>query len=247
MNPGAAGAPPRRSCSVRRIHRTSRIGHHHVLLFLSLLAAAGGGCGTASPRYKSPERPPQSRPHDDDEASFVATIREEEMREDDRKVDLAMVRETLVPATPPAGAVLPPGNNRDRVLLDLVGYLGTPYRHGGESKEGMDCSGLTMQVFGSALQVKLPRSTREQYQAGADVGREQLQFGDLVFFNTTGRSPSHVGIYLEDNLFAHASVSFGVTISSLESGYYRKRFVGARRLAGGPGGTESSATDTLRH
>ena len=59
---------------------------------------------------------------------------------------------------------------------------------------------------------------------------EELQFGDLVFFNTTGRSPSHVGIYLEDDLFAHASVTYGVTISSLESTYYRKRLVGARRV-----------------
>jgi cell wall-associated NlpC family hydrolase len=71
---------------------------------------------------------------------------------------------------------------------------------------------------------------RAQYGVGSDVAKPDLQFGDLVFFNTTGRSPSHVGIYIEDDLFAHASVSYGVTISSLESTYYRKRYVGARRV-----------------
>jgi cell wall-associated NlpC family hydrolase len=67
---------------------------------------------------------------------------------------------------------------------------------------------------------------------GVEVERDSLQFGDLVFFNTTGRAPSHVGIYIEDYLFAHASVSSGVTISSLESTYYKGRYVGARRIVG---------------
>jgi murein DD-endopeptidase / murein LD-carboxypeptidase len=66
------------------------------------------------------------------------------------------------------------------------------------------------------------------------VEKEQLRFGDLVFFNTTGYAPSHVGIYIEDDLFAHASVTQGVTISSMESTYYRKRFVGARRVVEEP-------------
>ena len=78
--------------------------------------------------------------------------------------------------------------------------------------------------------MSLPRSARDQFRVGAVVDSDQLEFGDLVFFNTTGRSPSHVGIYLEDDLFAHASVTSGVTISSLESTYYKKRFLGARRL-----------------
>jgi cell wall-associated NlpC family hydrolase len=85
-------------------------------------------------------------------------------------------------------------------------------------------------VYESALNKKLPRSALEQYHSGTPVPKTSLQFGDLVFFNTTGARPSHVGIYIEDDLFVHASVVSGVTISSLESTYYKNRFVGARRI-----------------
>jgi len=125
---------------------------------------------------------------------------------------------------------LPPALNRDRLLLDIVSMLGVPYSYGGTDKAGIDCSGFTALVYGSALGFRLPRSTADQFQEGTPVDRDGLRFGDLVFFNTTGDSPSHVGIYIEDDLFAHASVSFGVTISSMESAYYRDRFIGARRV-----------------
>jgi cell wall-associated NlpC family hydrolase len=85
-------------------------------------------------------------------------------------------------------------------------------------------------VFAGGAGLALPRSTRAQFDAGPEVPRPELRFGDLVFFNTTGAVPSHVGIYLEEDLFAHVSLSEGVTFSSLESSYYRKRFVGARRV-----------------
>jgi cell wall-associated NlpC family hydrolase len=94
----------------------------------------------------------------------------------------------------------------------------------------MDCSAFTSAVYRAALHIPLLRSTVDQYKEGTDVPRDRLRFGDLVFFNTTGESPSHVGIYIEDDLFAHASVSYGVTISSMESAYYADRFVGARRI-----------------
>ena len=77
----------------------------------------------------------------------------------------------------------------------------------------------------------VPHSRKRGTAAGSACGyRARLRFGDLVFFNTTGESPSHVGVYIEDDLFAHASVTYGVTISSMESSYYRDRFVGARRI-----------------
>jgi len=156
------------------------------------------------------------------------------MKEDDRKVDLNSVKEKLTPKIPPPSSrysnITPTGINRDQVLLDVVSYLGTPYAYGGSTRNGIDCSGLTSTVYSSAINKQLPRSTRDQYQQGMRISKDKLQFGDLVFFNTTGRTPSHVGIYIEDDLFVHASVSYGVTISSLESSYYKKRFVGARRL-----------------
>jgi cell wall-associated NlpC family hydrolase len=125
---------------------------------------------------------------------------------------------------------LPSALNRDHVLLEIVSLLGIPYEYGGADRGGMDCSAFTEAVYGSALRLRIPRSTADQYREGAEIGRDRLRFGDLVFFNTTGESPSHVGIYIEDDLFAHASVSYGVTISSMESSYYRDRFIGARRI-----------------
>jgi cell wall-associated NlpC family hydrolase len=115
-------------------------------------------------------------------------------------------------------------------LLGVISYLGTPYEYGGNTREGIDCSGFTARVYQSGAETMLPRSAKEQFALGASIAESDLEFGDLVFFNTTGQRPSHVGIYIEDDLFAHASVSQGVTFSSLESTYYRKRFVGARRV-----------------
>ena len=108
-------------------------------------------------------------------------------------------------------------------------FLGARYRFGGSSRRALDCSSFVQQVF-REMEVSLPRTAREQFGVGNEVLPGDLQKGDLVFFRTYAHFPSHVGIYIEDDLFAHASVSFGVTISSLESPYYRERFVGARRI-----------------
>jgi len=184
------------------------------------------GCGSSSPRFRSSDR-------GDDESRFVGKIKEEEAREDDKKVDLTRLQKELTSRPKPSSVyknVTPAAVDRDKVLLDIVSYLGVPYVFGGGDKSGMDCSGFTSAVYANALRTRLPRSTTDQYRAGAAVPKEDLQFGDLVFFNTTGSPPSHVGIYVEDDLFAHASVSYGVTISSLESTYFKKRFIGARRI-----------------
>jgi lipoprotein Spr len=172
------------------------------------------------PRFRAPE---------DDESRFAERIRDELRREDDRTVDVGRATRRLRSRVSEP-EVLPPGLNRDRVLLDIVALLGTPYRYGGRSRDGIDCSGFTSSVYQAATGTLLPRSAREQFRTGREVDRDTLRFGDLVFFNTTGWSPSHVGIYIEDDLFAHASVTSGVTLSSLESTYYRARFVGARRI-----------------
>ena len=93
----------------------------------------------------------------------------------------------------------------------------------------MDCSSFTETVY-AATGVTIPRSTAEQFAGGTGVERGRLRFGDLVFFSSGGDSPSHVGIYIEDDLFAHASVTYGVVISSLGNQYYRDRYIGARRI-----------------
>ena len=197
-----------------------------------VLALQLPGCSASSPRYRSSStKSTDSSNGDDDEIRFATKIREEESREDDRKVDVAKLRDRYSsPSLPRDNALAPPGMNRDAVLLDVVSFLGAPYAHGGASKKGVDCSGFTASVYASAAGVMLPRSAEGQFRVGREIARGELRFGDLVFFNTTGHTPSHVGIYIEDDLFAHASVTSGVTFSSLQSMYFRNRFVGARRI-----------------
>lgn len=105
----------------------------------------------------------------------------------------------------------------------------TRYRYGGSTKKGIDCSALTGILLGSVYGLALPRTAREQFAASEKIKRENLQEGDLVFFNTRG-GVSHVGVYLANNYFVHASVSDGVTISNLNESYYSKKFIGSGRI-----------------
>lgn len=105
---------------------------------------------------------------------------------------------------------------------------GTPYCFGGTTTSCFDCSGFVSHCFATAG-VVLPRTTREMYTIGQRV-IDGLVVGDLVFFNTTGREVSHVGIYLGENRFVHASTSQGVIVSALTESYWQQRYLGARRL-----------------
>lgn len=117
-----------------------------------------------------------------------------------------------------------------KMMREISKMMGVSYKLGGEDDHGIDCSAYTLHVYKNSIGKALPRSSSEQFNMGIPVTYEDLKFGDLVFFNTTGEVASHVGIYLGDDLFAHASVSLGVTISSLQSFYYKQRYEGARRL-----------------
>ncbi|MBI5378593.1 MAG: peptidoglycan endopeptidase [Nitrospirae bacterium] len=109
-------------------------------------------------------------------------------------------------------------------------FLGVPYRFGGSSSRGIDCSAFVQKVF-HAFSIVLPRTAREQYQVGTPVSKEELAVGDLVFFRTYRRDVSHVGIYVGDDRFAHASrKDRKVAVSSLNHPYYAKRYLGARRV-----------------
>ncbi|MFO7525226.1 MAG: C40 family peptidase [Ignavibacteriaceae bacterium] len=126
-------------------------------------------------------------------------------------------------------------NQQERVIMEIVKYMNTPYKFGGNSINGIDCSAFTQTVFRDALAVSIHRSAREQFTQGEVINEKtELKFGDLVFFNTRRRvRPGHVGIYIGDNLFAHASTKKGVTISSLDHTYYAARYMGARRIENG--------------
>jgi len=116
--------------------------------------------------------------------------------------------------------------------LSLLGFIdewfGTRYRLGGSSKRGIDCSALTGALLLAVYGFNLPRTAREQYQVTEHIDRDELQEGDLVFFNTHG-GVSHVGVYLENNYFFQAS-THGVKISSLDDRYYSKRFICGGRV-----------------
>jgi len=121
---------------------------------------------------------------------------------------------------------------REKVLFEIITYLDTPYKYGGVTKKGIDCSAFTQQVYRKSIGVNLPRTARGQYRVGQIIGKKsKLKFGDLIYFDTQkGVYPGHVGIYIGDSLFAHASSSQGVTISSLSNSYYKSHYIGAKRV-----------------
>ena len=119
---------------------------------------------------------------------------------------------------------------KDRLLRVAQRMLAVPYRFGGTTLWGLDCSGFVQKTF-AFLNLDLPRSAREQFREGAKVAKADLSPGDLVFFRTYAEYPSHVGIYLGDNRFVHASSrERKVTVESLDTPYYVKRYIGAKRM-----------------
>jgi hypothetical protein len=115
-----------------------------------------------------------------------------------------------------------------------LGLIGVRYRYGGDTPTaGLDCSGLIRYVFQQVTGVTLPRTARELSQVGASVSLDDLQVGDLVFFNTRNNAFSHVGLYVGDNRFIHAPRrGRDVEITTLSRDYWQRHFNGARRLVG---------------
>ncbi|WP_374949874.1 C40 family peptidase [Mucilaginibacter sp.] len=108
-------------------------------------------------------------------------------------------------------------------------WIGTPYRFGGSSRKGIDCSAFTKQLYSEVFNTTIRRSSRDIFSMVSPVGKDDLKEGDLVFFKIHSRSISHVGIYLGNNRFAHAS-SKGVAISSLDDAYYSRFFYKGGRM-----------------
>jgi hypothetical protein len=164
-----------------------------------------------------------------DEGEDIAELE----REDDVTVDVEAFRSLWLNYVDDGGnpELTAAGIERQRIVDVIMNWLGARYHFGGHARTGIDCSAFTRTVYGTVASIELPRTAASQISVGSVVRRNDLQFGDLVFFHTRKHARvSHVGIYIGDNLFAHASSRFGVTVSSLESTYYSKRLLGARRL-----------------
>ncbi len=119
-----------------------------------------------------------------------------------------------------------------KVLEEAYAWLGTPYRLGGETRNGVDCSGLTCMAYKEATGIKLPRSSREQADFCHRVRRSELRPGDLVFFSSRrgGDRINHVAIYVGDNSIIHATSSQGVVVSNLDEDYWKSHFYSCGRV-----------------
>ncbi|MGO4328673.1 C40 family peptidase [Cupriavidus sp. 2TAF22] len=136
--------------------------------------------------------------------------------------------------TRPGGTpMVDPSAGLEEVSIQAMSLVGTPYRYGGNTPDsGFDCSGLVRYVVLRAANVSLPRTTEAMGERGVALDRGQVASGDLVFFNTTGRANSHVGIYVGQNRFVHAPSTGGtVRLEDMGKSYWASRYNGARRVA----------------
>jgi cell wall-associated NlpC family hydrolase len=213
----------------------------NILCVLVLITAFGYyGCSSSSysSRYgddkEDKEEPSNQRFSDDNDLTETTDSLSEDIDEipEEQGIDITSVMNKI--SLNDDGADLNADNStlKEKMLMEIIKYLNTPYKYGGNSDDGIDCSAFTKTVYHNVLSVELNRSARGQYKQGTKIKNPgDLRFGDLVFFNTRRRiKPGHVGIYIGDNLFAHASSKNGVIVSSMEKGYYLQRFMGGRRI-----------------
>jgi cell wall-associated NlpC family hydrolase len=150
---------------------------------------------------------------------------------------LSLALSLAASATPAEdGGLLDGMKQRAEPLLYALGLLGSPYKMGGtDPRQGVDCSGFVRHVYKTTEDIDLPHSARDISRNGEPVERDQLQPGDLVFFNTLHRPYSHVGIYAGDGKFVHATSSRSkeVMVSNMNDRYWRTRYEGARRVRPG--------------
>ncbi|HZG71652.1 MAG TPA: C40 family peptidase [Chondromyces sp.] len=117
----------------------------------------------------------------------------------------------------------------DAIIAEAKKHIGTPYKWGGVTPSGFDCSGFVLYTH-KQNGINLPRTAAQMYQQGTSIKKAQLLPGDLVFFSTYKKGASHVGIYIGDNEFIH-SASKGVRVDKLSNSYYQPRYLGAKRIA----------------
>jgi cell wall-associated NlpC family hydrolase len=135
--------------------------------------------------------------------------------------------ENYSPDAPPEDLHRPRGSESELRKV-AESYLKVPYRYGGKSRKGMDCSGFVQQVFEEAFKLRLPRSSAAMARYGKDVDKDDLKPGDLVFFKRI--RIDHVGIYMGDGYFIHSQSGLGVTYTKLDAHYFSKHYAEAKRV-----------------
>lgn len=123
-------------------------------------------------------------------------------------------------------------DTKSKIMSQYANWKGVSYRLGGTTKSGIDCSSFVQRTFFEQFGVQLPRTTSEQESSGKSVKRNSLKAGDIVLFKT-GRTMKHVGIYIGDDKFVHASTSSGVIVSEMSNNYWSKRYYAGRRIVNG--------------
>lgn len=217
----------------------------YIIYISAALIIAGCTASSTSSRYDKPENEQAVKDNrvrfsdtndplsslSDTSDSYLDEADIDDMPEDESSIDITEVLSRFHSEDNSPDMTADVGNSKEKLLMEIIKYLDTPYKFGGNSKNGIDCSAFTQTVFQNVFFLPLQRTARDQFTQGFVIDRSNLEFGDLVFFNTRRRvRPGHVGIYIGDNLFAHASSKHGVIVSSLEHEYYNRRFMGARRI-----------------
>ena len=212
------------------------------IIFILILSIAAGlmGCSSATytSRYERENKKDDTGSHqrftdeETDTLTVDSLVMDDEEIPDDQGIDISTVMSQLDQNSSTTDLDADNSTMKEKMLMEIIKYLNTPYKYGGNSTNGIDCSAFTQTVYHNVLSLDLNRSAREQFKQGIEIdNREDLKFGDLVFFNTRRRiKPGHVGIYIGDNLFAHSSSKNGVIVSSLDQDYYSRRFMGGRRV-----------------
>ncbi|OLO13028.1 hypothetical protein BTW10_01255 [Chromohalobacter japonicus] len=179
-----------------------------------VLTALLGGCAMQSPQHPAPQS---------SSLSAAAKAGEGALSDAGRRSPLATFRASDVQR-----ALVSPVRIRKALLSEHQRWVGTPYRLGGTTQRGIDCSALMQHVYRDAFHISLPRTTGQQMQEGRRVQRSELEAGDLVFFHSPGPY-NHVGVYVDDGYFLHASTSQGVKLSRLDNVYWNRHYWQSRR------------------
>jgi cell wall-associated NlpC family hydrolase len=193
----------------------------------SRIRLQSGTIGWVLSQYLSPTKPPQTRNEVAKRTTNQNATRTARASASRQAKTKSQPTASKPPTTADASAV---ADGQPAVVRRALGYLGTRYRYGASGARGFDCSGFTSYIY-RQHGISLPHNSAAQYRVGKPVSRSELRPGDLVFFRTRGNRISHVGIYIGNGKFVHASSARGrVRIDTLTSGYYHQRYVGARRI-----------------